>query len=648
RTSSVVSMEKLLVVDPWDVDHRSGDGGQRGSRTPLTVSRHDHFFELGGHSLLAVQLTARSVKIGLELPVNTIFKNPVLFEIAKYLTEKSQIGANSSALGQVAGADNKLSIFIIPSIVQPSDQAKHILVKLEPDYKIHIIPWKALADIQSSTVEALATRIVSNIRSIQPHGPYRLISFKTGEIFSHAVAQHLLGLDENVSFFGFIDVEPTIPNRSVTPGSLAMFSDEYLNESSPDNFVVEIHKTNTSGTPTEQLHQAKQASVLLGDTDIRTEDLVWRHRAHLAKIAQSYEASPLNVAAHHFRNDDSQSSTQKSFDLPVISVESVPLRQYAQAQDEQAIHVANGEQLARALRNQIPISQDCARRFDPLIPLVAGQAALAPLVCVPGAGASVTSFMQFMNALKNPPSVYGLQPRGVDPAEGPHESVQAAASFNLHSLESLQDSRPLHLIGHSYGGVVAFEMACLLQAKGGEVASLTLIDSDPPDSEEGAVHDIAETQIFREFVNAISFTLDEDLQINEAVIESGRRRLLLNDLHRLLRNKAILPQNSNPDSLRGPLNAFAAARRSAYFPTRSFAGTMRLVQVADPTIDVVQDSHRRKSQFKMWRQWVNDLQVWAGPGHHFSILGESNAPRLAEWWEKSVGLKPSDSSAVRI
>lgn len=29
-------MEKLLVACPWKLDHRSGDGGQRGTRTPVT------------------------------------------------------------------------------------------------------------------------------------------------------------------------------------------------------------------------------------------------------------------------------------------------------------------------------------------------------------------------------------------------------------------------------------------------------------------------------------------------------------------------------------------------------------------------------------------------------------------------------------
>nr|WP_237682049.1 plastocyanin/azurin family copper-binding protein [Agrobacterium vitis] len=42
-------MEKLLVAHPWKLDHRSGDSGQCGGRTPVTIKNAgelDHEFVL--------------------------------------------------------------------------------------------------------------------------------------------------------------------------------------------------------------------------------------------------------------------------------------------------------------------------------------------------------------------------------------------------------------------------------------------------------------------------------------------------------------------------------------------------------------------------------------------------------------------------
>ncbi|PHM60991.1 Amino acid adenylation [Xenorhabdus ishibashii] len=56
------------------------------------VGRHDHFFELGGHSLLAVQLTARVRQLlARELPLQQLFEQPVLTQLAQTLTNTSTI-----------------------------------------------------------------------------------------------------------------------------------------------------------------------------------------------------------------------------------------------------------------------------------------------------------------------------------------------------------------------------------------------------------------------------------------------------------------------------------------------------------------------------------------------------------------------------
>lgn len=60
----------------------------------------------------------------------------------------------------------------------------------------------------------------------------------------------------------------------------------------------------------------------------------------------------------------------------------------------------------------LPIDQS-----NPLVPLHAPHSIECPVFCIPGAGASVTS-VEFVNALGEQWPIYGLQPRGIDIAEG--------------------------------------------------------------------------------------------------------------------------------------------------------------------------------------------------------------------------------------
>ena len=149
-----------------------------------------------------------------------------------------------------------------------------------------------------------------------------------------------------------------------------------------------------------------------------------------------------------------------------------------------------GEALSRALgraRNAAaPLS---AKGYSPVVTLQGGAAGAAPLFCVPGAGSGVTSFIDLMSALDPSVPVHGLQPRGLDAEAPPHATVQAAAEHYLRALREACPAGPVHLLGHSFGGWVALEMALRLHEAGRPVASLTILDSEVPDDSEDVVRE---------------------------------------------------------------------------------------------------------------------------------------------------------------
>jgi thioesterase domain-containing protein len=279
---------------------------------------------------------------------------------------------------------------------------------------------------------------------------------------------------------------------------------------------------------------------------------------------------------------------------------------------------------------------------NPLVPLHVPHGSECPVFCIPGAGASVTSFVEFVNALGDKWPIYGLQPRGIDIAEQPHESVEDTALYNLRALARLNLTRPIHLLGHSHGGLVAFDMALRLHDEGRSVASLTLIDTDPPDSIGEAPHQVSTPEVFREFTEAFEDTFNKSLDIDQAAIASGQAQFFVDELNAALIRARVLPSRNNIAMLHGSLATFTAAYNCRYIPSRRYANTLHLVLVGPRSNRrVSMDDVRKKweTYAAKWRRHADAVDIWHGPGHHFSILQAPQVYLLAKWWQQVSALE---------
>jgi amino acid adenylation domain-containing protein len=103
-----------------------------------------------------------------------------------------------------------------------------------------------------------------------------------------------------------------------------------------------------------------------------------------------------------------------------------------------------------------------------------------PLFCIhPAAGLSwcYTPLSRYVPAHQ---PLYGLQARGLDGASEPAGSVLDMAADYVKQIRAVQESGPYHLLGWSFGGIVAHEIAVQLQADGEQVAALIIMDGYPP------------------------------------------------------------------------------------------------------------------------------------------------------------------------
>ncbi|ANE74133.1 non-ribosomal peptide synthetase [Dickeya solani] len=276
--------------------------------------------------------------------------------------------------------------------------------------------------------------------------------------------------------------------------------------------------------------------------------------------------------------------------------------------------------------------------FKPLITLQKGTANSTPLFCVPGAGAGVTDFIPFVQALPGGQPVYGLLPKGIDGVGVPDLSVEAAAARNLAAIRQagIGETMPVHLLGHSFGGQVAFEMASRLAAQGCRVASLTLIDSEAPLGSKDAAVAPSLAECMREYVESIGFNVETTLDIDESLYARHDIEQVLSTVHQYLHRAGKIPANSSSRLLQGSWQTFYAARQTHYLPAARYHGQVNLIQVRDPWMNPDEDLNRRREDAVGWGRWAEELEIIAGPAQHFTVLKAPHVIELVRWWLQFV------------
>ena len=125
------------------------------------------------------------------------------------------------------------------------------------------------------------------------------------------------------------------------------------------------------------------------------------------------------------------------------------------------------------------------RRHDQEIPTlvpVKASGSRPPLFCVAGGGGVGLGFLSLARHLPEEQPLWALQEHGLEAKRSiPDWSVRRIAARHIKALRTVQPVGPYHLAGHSFGGVVAFEMAHQLTREGQRVALVIVLDSFAPD-----------------------------------------------------------------------------------------------------------------------------------------------------------------------
>jgi amino acid adenylation domain-containing protein len=100
-----------------------------------------------------------------------------------------------------------------------------------------------------------------------------------------------------------------------------------------------------------------------------------------------------------------------------------------------------------------------------------------PFFCVHGGAGSTLFLRQLAGRLGTDQPFYGIEPEGMDGRRFQRPTVEQMAENYLAAIRKIQPAGPYYLGGYCFGGLVAFEMARILQRQGEETALLALFSA---------------------------------------------------------------------------------------------------------------------------------------------------------------------------
>ncbi|MBW8312682.1 MAG: amino acid adenylation domain-containing protein, partial [Rhizobium sp.] len=167
------------------------------------VDRHDNFFHLGGNSLMVVRVVSRLAKSGFNVPVATVFRHPVLHEMASNLASLVVTPYSEDAVVIRSGEGAPLFL--------PHDGSGLLLYAhsladhLQWPGPILGLPCPCDAMEGLNNVASMASRMIPMIKEKQASGPYYLLGWSFGGLLAYELAASLSKAGEQIAFLGMID-----------------------------------------------------------------------------------------------------------------------------------------------------------------------------------------------------------------------------------------------------------------------------------------------------------------------------------------------------------------------------------------------------------------------------------------------------------
>ena len=251
-----------------------------------------------------------------------------------------------------------------------------------------------------------------------------------------------------------------------------------------------------------------------------------------------------------------------------------------------------------------------------------------PLFLVHQHGGYGLSYSVLARTLGKEQPVYALQASGLDGRQKPKESIEAMASNYLQEIREILPQGPYFLGGHSFGGLVAFEMASQLEAAGENAEHVLIVDTHPPlDNSELEAYLDDDAGILTFCVEQIGLYFNQNISVSYEELSSLDREAQLEKVLELLRSYQLIPPDNSKNFVTGFIDVYKANSRSilSYQP-----------KLIKSPLSVFK-THSLSEKFPNdptagWGELVGGkVGVYSLLGDHQSILQEPHVQNLAQF-----------------
>jgi nonribosomal peptide synthetase DhbF len=208
--------------------------------------------------------------------------------------------------------------------------------------------------------------------------------------------------------------------------------------------------------------------------------------------------------------------------------------------------------------------------LDVLLPLRA-RGTSPPVFCIHPAGGVSWRYSRLLPLLKADHPLYGLQARGISKPDMLPSTLGEMAADYLQRMREIQSCGPYLLLGWSFGGLVAYEIATQLQSQGEYGTLVALLDSYPsnqqispqvPDDSELLADLLEEVGVYPkspEVENcSTEYSEDPERFLSTACLAGGLSKRQLVSMLKVYKNNVALASNFVPRRFDGDLLLFIA------------------------------------------------------------------------------------------